>query len=277
MKMRFMKTAIIILLLPGLMSCTGSNLFKDMSNKNTDQALFDDAQKKLDNGDYTGAINDIDATSISFQEQVNVQESLAGAYAARCGMIFLTFVTNLTSGGGSTFYKTALNGFVGLDTSNINDCLSARNIIQGLGNFSQRTNSENIFLAVLAIAIMGNRLRNDADKTPAPYGDGVVDASFNCGPTQFPIADAATVIEAFSLLLENLTALTASIGTGSTAALSTVASACGASCTNITFAGSSPAETDGAIIVSRALVYMQSIGLGTCNNSNPAMCVCPFP
>jgi hypothetical protein len=261
----------------GILSCTGANLYKDLaSNKTTDDALYEDAQKLLDGGDYSGAITKLLATSTSFQAETRVKETLAGAYAARCGMVFLTFTNKLTSGGSLSFYQMAMSGFTGIDTSNFADCVTARDIIKGIGTVTQRSSSENLFLAVLGMAMMGNRLRANADKDgTGNLGDGTTDASYNCGPTQMPIADAAAVLEAFALVLENVSAVTA-IASGVGASLSNISTQCGSTCTTVTYSGASPAESDQAIITSRTLINMQGIGLGSCSG-NPAACVCMFP
>jgi hypothetical protein len=103
MKERMKKNTVLQLLLSfiliGNLSCVGKNPFLDLaSNRTTDEALFNDAQKLIDSRDYTGAIAKILATTPDYQALPRVKESLAGAYAARCGMEFLTFVQNLTGG-----------------------------------------------------------------------------------------------------------------------------------------------------------------------------------
>lgn len=276
-KKRMLTIATVLFFLSGNLSCTGVNPLTDLaSNKNSDEALYEDAQKLLDSGNYSGAIIKIESTTTAFQALSRVKDSLAGAYAARCGMEFLTFVNNLSGAGTQSIFQVAMNGFVGVDTSHFADCVQARNIIQSIGNVSVRSSSENLFLAVLGIAMIGNRLRANADVLPTSTGDGVVDAAFNCGPTQMPIASAAAVMEAFALVLENIAGVAAVAG-GVATQLAAISATCGASCTTVTYAGASPAETDAAIITVRALINMQSIGLGACANPNPASCVCVSP
>lgn len=276
MKKNTLKLFQILVITAGLLSCTGSNLYKDLASKNTDEALFEDAQTLIDNGQYTAAIAKILSTSAGFQAQTRTKESLAGAYAARCGMEFIPFVRNIANNTADSFFKVALNGFVGVDTSNFADCVVAKNLITGLGDSLQRTSSQNLFLVVLATAMMGNRLRANADKLPTATGDGTVDAAFNCGPTQMPIADAAHVVESFALILENLTAL-GTVAGGLKDDLTLLKDQCGAACTTITYAGATPVESDGAIIAARGLINMQGVGLGSCNDPNPLNCACLFP
>lgn len=265
----------VLIAMAGALSCTGSNLYKDLaSNKTSDNALYEDAQKLIDSADYTGAIAKILATTPTFQAETRVKESLAGAYAARCGMVFLTFVGNLTNGGTNSLFKIAMNGFVGVSTANYADCKTAEGIIEGMGNALSRTASQNFFMLFLELGKMGNRIRSVADISPTATGDGVVDGGFNCR-SSVPIADAKEIVDSFSKLIENLTALTAQGASVSGAgSISGIAATCGASCLNLVY--STPvAETDLPIVLSRALLNSQTIGVGTCNNANPITCICP--
>jgi hypothetical protein len=276
-KNRMITIVTMLFFLAGNITCTGVNPLTDLaSNKNSDEALYEDAQKMLDNGNYSGAIAKIEATTVGFRALSRVKDSLAGAYAARCGMEFLTFVSNLSGAGSQTIFQVAMNGFVGVDTSHFADCVQARNIMQSIGNVNVRSSSENLFLAMLGIAMIGNRLRANADILPTSTGDGVVDAGFNCGPTKMPVASAAAVMEAFALVLENVAGVAAVAG-GVATQLAAVSASCGASCISISYAGATPVESDAAIITARALLNMQSVGLGACSDPNPINCACGFP
>jgi hypothetical protein len=278
MKRVLSKISLYLMITAGTMSCTGANLYQDLSsNKNTDDALYEDAQKLLDNGNYSGAITKILSTSADFQTKSRVKETLAGAYASRCGMVFLTFVTNLTNGTSTSFFKLALNGFVGVDTSNYADCKSAEALIEGIGPIGSRTQSQNIFLWFLEMAKIGNRMRAVGDSNPA-LGDGTVDAGFNCR-TSVPIADAQEVIESFSKFIVLFAAVGATVSGSSITQIQSFITQYGASIpTTFDYSGGSGAgvdEFDPAIIVSRALINMQSMGLGSCANPDPSQCICP--
>lgn len=278
MKRNLFKLLQLLIITAGVLSCTGANLYKDLaSNKESDEALYEDAQKLIDDGDYTGAINKILSTTSGFQAETRVKESLAGAYAARCGMEFLTFVNNLSNGGSSSIFQIAMNGFVGISTSNYADCKTAEGIVEGMGNALSRTSSQNFFMLFLELAKLGNRVRSVADATPAT-GDGTVDAGFNCR-TSVPIADAKEIIDSFSKIIENLTALTAQgASVNGAGSISGIATACGAACLNLDYSatgGPGADETDPPIILSRAMINSSAVGVGACNNPDPTQCICP--
>ncbi|MBC7371646.1 MAG: hypothetical protein H7326_08780 [Bdellovibrionaceae bacterium] len=282
MKSTVPKIALYVMIVAGCMSCTGANLYKDLAaNKTSDEALYEDAKKLLDAGNYTGAIAKIQSTSAAFQSQARVKESLGGAYAARCGMEFLPFVTRLTGNAVGSFFSLAANGFVGVTTANYADCVTAENIVEGIGTISARTQSQNIFLMILEMAKIGNMLRKDGDVLPTPLGDGTTDAGFNCR-SSVPIADAKAVMESFFKFLTLFTQVGATLsGSNVTVINNFVASPAGAAILTQPFdysGGSDPTgpdEFDPVIIISRSMINSQTFGIGSCNNPDPTQCICP--
>lgn len=266
----------ILVITSGVLSCTGANLYKDLaSNKESDAALYEDAQKLIDDGDYTGAIAKLQATTTAFQAEARTKESLAGAYAARCGMEFLPFVTNLTGGSTDGLFKLAMNGYVGVDTANYADCKTAEGLIEGIGAIGARTQSQNLFLMILELAKMGNRIRAVADVAPSSTGDGTVDATYNC-KTSVPIADVQEIMASFYKFITQFTAVGSTLsGLGS---FQDFVDDYGAALPALDYSGGSGAgadELDTPIIVGRALLNAQSFGVGSCNNADPTTCLCP--
>jgi hypothetical protein len=127
------------------------------------------------------------------------------------------------------------------------------------------------------MAKIGNRMRAVGDSNPA-LGDGTVDAGFNCR-TSVPIADAQEVIESFSKFIVLFAAVGATVSGSSITQIQSFITQYGASIpTTFDYSGGSGAgvdEFDPAIIVSRALINMQSMGLGSCANPDPSQCICP--
>lgn len=276
MKRNLFKLLEILIITTGVLSCTGANLYKDLaSNKESDEALYEDAQKLIDDGDYTAAIDKLESTTSGFQAQARVKESLAGAYAARCGMEFLPFVNNLTGGTSDGLFKLAMNGFVGVDTGNYADCKTAETIIESVGAIGQRTQSQNLFLLILELAKMGNRIRSVADVDPSATGDGTVDATFDCRDS-VPIADAQEIIESFYKFIAQFGAV-GTVLSGVGGGIDDFITDYGGSLPALDYSTNDPGadEMDAPIMTIRNLLNAQSFGIGSCANADPTTCICP--
>ena len=282
MQSTFSKIALYVMVVAGCMSCTGANLYKDLaSNKTSDEALYEDAKKLLDSANYTEAITKIQATTATFQTQARVKESLGGAYAARCGMEFLPFVSRLTGSSVASFFSLAMNGFVGITTDNYADCVTAETIVEGIGVISARTQSQNIFLMILEMAKIGNLLRSDGDILPTVFGDGTTDAGFNCRAS-VPIAHAKVIMESFFKFLSLFTVVGSNLaGSNVTVINDFVNSPAGTAILAQPFDYSGgtdptgPDEADPVIFLARGIIHSQSFGIGSCNNADPTQCICP--
>jgi hypothetical protein len=275
MKKSLFKIGQILIITAGILSCTGANLYKDLaSNKTSDAALYEDAQKLIDVADYTGAIAKILATTTTFQSETRVKESLAGAYAARCGMEFISFVGNLTGGSASSFFQLAMNGYVGVSTANYADCVSAEALIESIGAIGARSQSENLFLLVLEMAKIGNKVRGTADILPTATGDGTVDVGFSCRAS-VPIADAQEIVESFYKFVELFTVVGSTLS--GVTAIQTIVNTVGASLPALDYSGGGGAgvdELDPPILLARHLLDSQSIGVGSCADATFVTC-CP--
>lgn len=266
----------ILVITSGVLSCTGANLYKDLaSNKESDAALYEDAQKLIDDGDYTGAIAKLEATTTAFQAEARTKESLAGAYAARCGMEFLPFVSNLTGGSADGIFKLAMNGFVGVDTANYADCQAAEALIEGIGGIDARTQSQNLFLLILELAKMGNRIRAVADVSPSSTGDGTVDGTYNC-KTSVPIADVQEIMASLYKFIAQFTKVGSTLS--GVDSIGDFVDDFGGDLPDLDYSGGSGPgadETDDAIITGRFLLNIQTLGVGSCASSDPLVCFCP--
>jgi len=276
MKRNLFKLLQILIITAGVLSCTGANLYKDLaSNKESDEALFEDAQKLIDDGNYTAAIAKLQATTTAFQAESRVKESLAGAYAARCGMEFLPFVQNLTGGTSDGLFKLAMNGFVGVDTANYADCQAAETLIEGIGGIDARTQSQNLFLLILELAKMGNRIRAVADTDPSATGDGTVDGTYSC-KASVPIADVQEIMASLYKFIAQFTKVGSTLS--GVDSIGDFVDDFGGDLPDLDYSGGDGAgadENDEAIITGRFLLNIQTLGVGSCASSDPLVCFCP--
>lgn len=218
-----MKTSILFFSFV-LLSCSGNSL-SSFANKETDEAYFEDAQKLLNDGKYTLALEALAKLSAAYNERTDVRETLAGAYAGQCGMEFLSLVASITNSSG-----TPLSFFMRLfqrtESARPLSCNSAQTTMELFGNSTARTSDQNLFMFFLGISKIGLLLRSAADSNP---NDGSMDSTFSSCANRSNLndADVDVLITGFGLVFDNLAAVGASIaGSGAISALSTFQTTC---------------------------------------------------
>ncbi|MCB0367999.1 MAG: hypothetical protein KDD45_00825 [Bdellovibrionales bacterium] len=237
-KMRNKEKFILIVLINIILTSCGGNLFQLTAKKDTSEAIYQDAKMALDSLDYATAITKIlelqtnDNTFYLRCEKVDgvkicPREDLAGAYASRCGLNFVSFVSSLTSSTGSPFLFT-MQKFQTISVTP-DQCYEAQKVIETFGTSAQRTSDQNLFMAILGLAKMGTYLRADADQDQ----DGSADAGYSsCDASKISTNDLRQVMSGMGLVLDNLAAVTAVVSGNSSALtdLDTIKSTCGAPC-----------------------------------------------
>lgn len=239
---------IILLSLALTTSCGQPNVLTEFSKTDSDEALYVEAKKQLDLYEWQGAIDIIeDEMSAGFRARMDVVETLASAYAGKCGLIFFDLVQGLSNNPSTALFPYFMDIFKNqtLDTPS---CDEAIELIEGLGTVTTRTQDQNLFMALLGIARLGTTLSSKLDQddhngvADAPFnmchdysGGGPADvwpAPYNAPPfTDPPFSipqppptmdhylsdtDVTQVITGLGLVFENLAALGAAIGGVST-------------------------------------------------------------
>ncbi len=156
------------------LSCS-VNILETFADKTSNEALYVSAQKKVDAGDFTGALQDIATMKGAYAQSASVLELKASAYAGRCGLNFLDFATDLKDIGTNRFFPFLLRSFRGSTTSHIDDCLSAETTIRTIGEAAALDDDQNIFLALVAFAKIGTVLAHYADSD----NNGTVTATYD--------------------------------------------------------------------------------------------------
>lgn len=230
-------------------SCDKSNVLTEYSQTDSDAALYIDAKKKMDDLQWAAAISIIENDmSSGYRSRRDVQNSLAGAYAGKCGVTFFDLIDGLTNSPSPQIFPYFMGIFAGvtLDTAS---CDTAIQIMQGLGTAAQRTNDENLYLALLGLTRIGTTLSAKFDQSPS---NGSIDsnstvcnnnasgaetdgwsASFKAFPFDYSAppgamthyltdAEVKKVIVGLGLIFENATALTAALGGGSNSTMDSI-------------------------------------------------------
>ena len=225
----------------GLLSIAGcgGNFFQLTAKKDTSEALYQDARDSLNDLDYDTAISkiiEIRSKDSSFYircEKVDgikvcPREDLAGAYASKCGLNFVTFVSSLTTSSGSPFLFF-MQKFKSVVVSPSN-CYEAQKVIETFGaTAGARSTEQNLFMAVLGMAKMGTYLRDAADVDQ----DGSADAAYSsCSSSSISTDYLRQVMSGMGLVIDNLAAVSAVLSGNSSALtdLEAIKSVCGAAC-----------------------------------------------
>ncbi|NUM59162.1 MAG: hypothetical protein HUU56_11050 [Bdellovibrionaceae bacterium] len=238
---------IFLLFLSIFLGSCGGNLFQLTAKKDTTEAVYQDMKVALNNLDYDTAISkalELQTKDSSFYlkcEKIDgmkicPREDLAGAYASKCGLNFVTFVSSLTSSSGSPFLFF-MQKFKSV-TITPAMCYEAQKVIETFGaDSTSRTTEQNLFMAILGMAKMGTYLRDAADQDQ----DGSADSTYDsCSSDVDPNTSAKGISEEYlrqvvsgmGLVIDNLASVTAALSGGSSAltALETIKNTCGAAC-----------------------------------------------
>ncbi|MES3039029.1 MAG: hypothetical protein V4736_14070 [Bdellovibrionota bacterium] len=215
---KVLKITLMGIFLFGGLSCAG-NFFEGLSNKTTEEALYEDALKLIDSGEYTAAIAKLLSLPAEYRARREVIGTLSGAYASRCGQDFFTMVSNMGSSSGAPMLFF-MNMFTSTSVSPA-DCYSAQTTLEQIGGSSARTASENFYMFFLGMSKVGTTLRKYADANQ----DGVMDVmpttatNFNsCTSTVTSTAsleisddDVKQVITGLGLVFDNVASVSASL------------------------------------------------------------------
>lgn len=263
-------------------SCGGTNYFEPASNKDSDDAVFEDVMKLVDAKSWDAALlrmEDLSSTARASFEGVRTE---AGIHAGKCGLDFLAFAEGL--GGSSSVFSLFMSGFTNTAVD-LDECQEAQDLIED--NFgetaidrsanleSSKAQNVNFFMAILGATKIGAQLRSAADADQ----DGTVDAGFDScrAAAQMTPAQIIQVGTGFSLLLTNFSTIAATFGDSNAGAMDDLSAQCAAVSPNpcaITDPTASiwtdiqiPLVEPVAITMFRSLIQAQDYGVGSCSGT----------
>jgi hypothetical protein len=249
-------------------SCS-QNYLKELSDKNSDDAIIYDAKVAVNEQNYDHAIELLtQRLSAGSQTKAEAREVLAGAYAGKCGLNFLTFIDGLANAVSGSIFRLVSNPFIGVDVD-ANYCLDSLQTLDLIGAPDARTTNQNAFASIVGMVLMGASTRSYTDDSPVG-GDGNQDSvGISCGLTNSQIDN---IILGFGYMSQNITAISASqIGSISSNTILQAIAACTA------LAGSSCEITNPSAInnslrdVFKDLLNTTQYGIGAADGSNPLL------
>lgn len=149
-------------------------MFQTFATKDSDAAKYYQATLLVDEANYSEAITVIQSMTTSGQELRETRALLASAYAGRAGVNFLSLIETFSSASGRLF-PFLTQSFTGAPADKVSDLTLAQASLEAISaDYTERTNDENIFLAIVYLAKIGNIFSTYMDDDD----DGSLDGSF---------------------------------------------------------------------------------------------------
>ena len=252
-----------------LLSC--GNVLEDTGNKDTKEAIFYDAQTKLNARQYSAAIDLLESLGSDFLAQPDVAVIYASAYSGRCGLDAVNLATSLSSFSSSgSIFLPIMNLFLNGTDSKISDCETSEGILKNLGDETARTADENLLMGFSSFAKIGTILSRFADTD----GDGAVDPGFQyCDLNALPDDAVREIGTGVALAITSVTAVGGDLSSNaliSVTDFSQLDPQLNIFCT----ATDKTAFTVPEVAVLRAVIGSTNQGIGACPGDFTA-CICP--
>lgn len=262
---------IIALLSTALLSFSCSNILEPTAKTDTEQAVFFEAKKALNDRNYASAITLLQSLGPTFLSQRNVALIYASAYSGRCGLEFVTLVEALSNSSTDNLFLFLQSTYPGGTDTRIADCLASEAILNGFGDYTQRLSDENILMGFSSLTKVGTILSRYADVD----SDGVTDAAFDhCSTTDFPDSAVREIGTGVANAVLSITSVASDISSGT---LEDITSYCALdSSLNVFCTNTDPnAYSALELRVFRQLIGSVDLGIGACTNFTDLACVCP--
>ena len=231
--MRALMAAALCGCLLGNLSCS-VNALTSFADTRSNEALYYSALSQVNGGSYAAALATIGEMESDYASRREVKTLKASAYAGICGLRFLDMVEAL--GGISAtnrIFPALLDKFRHGSGAKIDACRNAELSLESIGAIGTRTADENLFLALVGLAKIGNVLSLYLDDDQ----DGQVTASTDVCPRargarpSAPVAndfyepDLRQLAASLMIALANIQAVSAQVDVGN-GALTGINQAC---------------------------------------------------
>ena len=140
-----MKKIFFVLIMIGVFAGCNGNLYGELADKNSDDALIFDAKTAVNAQDYDSAITILTVQlSANGQLKTPAREVLASAYAGKCGLNFVNYVDALAAATSGSAFQLAAAPFIGLAVDS-NYCLMSLYTLDLIGPNALQRHSDQLF------------------------------------------------------------------------------------------------------------------------------------
>ena len=257
------------------------NILETFADKTTNEELYEEALKLINEGDFDGALVKIALMTGEFPARREVVSLKASAHAGNCGLNFFNIVDALKDMGTTRLFPLLLAHFAGGTASRIDSCIQAEDLIESIGDINARTSNENMFLVLISFAKIGSILSLYADSDQ----DGVVTPGYDSCAVGTPGVraagdltdqDARQLGTGLALAMINITAVASSVDLGN-ASLAALTEACDDLPPSYDFCGmTDPDDFDPSDTLKGVRTFVREnavVGLGSCAGDATA-CAC---
>jgi hypothetical protein len=205
---------ILVLIVITNFACS-KNIFDEIANKDSQEAIYFQAKSEINKRNYSDAIDLFARLDADYLDNHERKAVYASAYSGRCGLEFLTLLSNLQNSSGSTVIALLMGAFPNSTLlENAADCNQSQSILATIGDQTVRNGNENLLMAFTSFSEIGTTLSAIADLD----ADGVADATFDqCDITDFPEQQVREIGSSIALALISLAAIGTSYVDGATA------------------------------------------------------------
>lgn len=268
------------LLITFIFSMTGcSNIIESLSNKNSDDALYEAGVMAMNRSDWDTAITKFTSLQSTYFSSEEKKLMIASAYAGKCGLNFMSYAVNLGSISltGTTLFKYFMNQWTGI-TVYTSYCATAEQWINAIGTSAQRSNVANFNMMILGMVKVGVFLRDNADiDGVGGLGDGTADGGYSSctnavAGTGITDAKVDEVVSGFANFLVNASANLSSLSSDVQTAVTALTTFCSTLTVNPCGMTDSSTVTSGARDAMRDLLKTLAVGIESCVNGDPNTC-----
>lgn len=187
-----------------------SNIFEPASKKDSDAALFYQAELELDDQNYSDAVVALDQLSTEGKALPRAKLLYASAYAGLCGVEFIPFFTTISEANldNASLFEAFLTSWTG-ETPDVAQCDLAILKLQEIGATDDLrrealgNNEANLLAAILSIAKIGGYLNAKADVDVDGVADAGIDYCADLSTGGFSQSEMIEIGLGFGLFVEN--------------------------------------------------------------------------
>ena len=212
-----------------MLSCVscGANLFTEFADTNSEDAIAFEAEYLMGEEEWTEAIDVINLLPQDSLEKARFRSLLASAYAGRCGLNFVGLTTKIAEiSTNNSLFEILLDAEKA--DFNYTDCKEAEDLLQAIGDATERDTDQNLLMAYASLTKIGAILADLADTD----NDGVVDsAAPDFSACALPNTEANEIAVSFSQVASSFAEID-SVGGALNLVMTTICTATPSLCQN---------------------------------------------